>query len=114
MTFLVENWFIVVGLMAVTGCVAFSVGRFKGLDRAEQEETVKKWLLWAVTQAEKELGRGTGELKLHQVYDLFLQRFPALAMAVPFTLFSQWVDEALVEMKKMLSGNKKIKNIVEG
>ncbi|MFR6482019.1 MAG: hypothetical protein ACLUPD_10785 [Anaerotignum faecicola] len=46
---------------------------------AEQREKVKEWLLLAVTEAEKELGSGTGQLKLRYVYDLFLRRFPAVA-----------------------------------
>ena len=79
-----------------------------------QRVKVKQWLLWAVMQAEKELGGGTGKLKLRRAYDLFVQRFPAIAIAVSFDTFSAWVDEALEEMRKMLKENKAVKEIVKG
>mgnify|MGYP000840045992 CR=1 FL=1 len=77
-------------------------------------DRVKEWLLWAVTEAEKDLGGGTGKLKLRQVYDLFVQRFPWLAKAVSFELFSSLVDEALEEMREMLDNNQAVKAFVEG
>ena len=60
------------------------------------------------------IGSGTGKLKLRQTYDLFVQRFPSVAMAVSFDTFSMWVDEALEEMRKMLKENKAVKEIVKG
>lgn len=74
---------------------------------------IKQWLLWAVTEAEKEFGSGTGKLKLAKVYDMFVERFPKLQAIVPFTVFSKLVDEALELMQAMLENNK-IKEIVEG
>ena len=68
----------------------------------------------ALPISEKELGGGTGKLKLRQVYDLFVQRFPAVAMAVSFDTFSQWVDEALTEMRKMLVENQAAAELVKG
>ncbi|MGN0133176.1 MAG: hypothetical protein ACI4AO_00485, partial [Anaerotignum sp.] len=55
-----------------------------------------------------------GQLKLRQVYDVFVQRFPAIAMAVSFDTFSQWVDEALENMRDMLKQNQAVKNLVGG
>ena len=76
--------------------------------------SVREWLLWAVTEAEKELGGGTGKLKLRQVYDLFVTRFPWLAKIVSFELFSDMVDDALDEMREMLQNNKAVQQLVEG
>ena len=101
-------------LMAVAGMVGVFIGRFLKMPTSEQRERVKEWLLWAVTQAEAELGSGTGKLKLRQTYDLFIQRFPALAMAVSFDTFSLWVDEALEEMRKLLKENKTVRELVKG
>ena len=112
--FLMENWYLVVALMAATGMVGVCIGRFLKMPTSEQRERVKEWLLWAVTQAEAELGSGTGKLKLRQTYDLFIQRFPALAMAVSFDTFSLWVDEALEEMRKLLKENKTVRELVYG
>ncbi len=114
MKMLVENWYIIIALVAVfvvAGCIVY---RFLKLPTTAQIEKVKAWLLWAVTNAEKELGGGTGKLKLRQVYDLFVQRFPAVAMAVSFDTFSQWVDDALTEMRKMLDENKAAAELVKG
>ena len=63
---LMENWYLVVALMAVAGMVGVCIGRFLKMPTSEQRERVKEWLLWAVTQAEAELGSGTGKLKLRQ------------------------------------------------
>lgn len=112
--FLMENWYLVVALMAVAGMVGVCIGRFLKMPTSEQRERVKEWLLWAVTQAEAELGSGTGKLKLRQTYDLFIQRFPALAMAVSFDTFALWVDEALEEMRKLLKENKTVRELVKG
>ncbi len=100
MKFLIENWYVIVGLLAVLECVIYAGYRFLKLPTKAQAAKVKEWLLWAVTNAEKELGGGTGKLKLRQVYDLFVQRFPAVAMAVSFDTFSQWVDDVPVISEK--------------
>ena len=65
---IVENWFIIVALAAVAGGVACAIYKFAGLPTKEQVAKIKQWLLLAVTTAEKELGNGTGQLKLRYVY----------------------------------------------
>ena len=78
----------------------------------EQTAAVKEWLLFAVTNAERDLGGGTGKLKLRQVYDLFIQRFPYIARWISFDLFSEWVDEALDEMKRLLTSNQAMRDYI--
>ena len=68
----------------------------------------KDWLVWAVAEAEKMLGSGTGQLKLRYVYDLAVARFPIMAKLMPFTIFSKLVDAALEVMKDMIANNKSI------
>lgn len=113
-TFLMENWYLVVALLAVAGLIGVCIGKFINLPSDEQKRKVKEWLLWAVTQAEAELGGGTGKLKLRQVYDLFVQRFPAIAKAVSFETFCLWVDGALEEMREMLKQNRAVQELVKG
>jgi len=114
MTFLIENWFLIVALVAVLGGISVAIYRFRGMPTQKQIETIKEWLLYACIQAEKELGGGTGQLKLRYVYDLFIARFPSVAKLVPFSMFSLWVDGALEEMRKLLTQNKAVREIVKG
>ena len=62
-------------------------------------KNAKEWLLFAVIEAEKQLGSDTGVIKLRVVYDQFLEKFPVLRMWVSFDLFSKMVDEALNKMQ---------------
>jgi hypothetical protein len=55
-------------------------------------KNAKEWLLFAVIEAEKQLGSDTGAIKLRVVYDQFLEKFPVLRMWVSFDLFSKMVD----------------------
>lgn len=103
MNFIVENWYVFVGLLAL--CIGLFFVRLAD---------VQEWLLGVVTEAEKELGSGTGQLKLRQVYDRFLEKFPLLSVLVPFKVFSEMVDKALVRMRLMLSGNSFVQSYVEG
>ncbi len=111
---LVENWFIVIAILVCCAVVAVAIYRFYGLPSAKQIETIKEWLLYACMEAEKELGNGTGQLKLRYVYDLFITRFPSVARMVSFSMFSVWVDAALEEMRMMLTQNKAIRDVVKG
>ena len=114
MNFIINNWYIILALVAVLGVAAWYVYRYFNLPSEAQLAKVREWLLWAVTEAEKELGGGTGKLKLRQVYDLFVTRFPWLAKIVSFELFSDMVDDALDEMREMLQNNKAVQQLVEG
>lgn len=103
----IDNWYIIIAAIAVVVFV-FQLVKHKQLKKVEE------WLLWAVTGAERELGSGTGKLKLRQVYDMFLARFPVFALIVSFERFSELVDEALKEMKKMLDTNEAVAALVGG
>lgn len=114
MTILMENWYLFVAAIAVSVVVGVAIGKFLNLPTTAQIGKCKEWLLLAVTEAERQMGGGTGQLKLRAVYDLFLQRWPAVAKAVSFDTFSAWVDEALEKMRKMLKDNKEARALVEG
>ena len=114
MEWLINNWYLIVAAGSVIGAAVFAVRKFLGLPTDQQIENLKEWLKWAVTEAEKELGSGTGQLKLRRVYDLALAKFPWIARLVPFEEFSMWVDEALIWLGKQLESNKAITNMVKG
>lgn len=114
MEFLVNYWYVIIGLLVLLVVGGIAVYKFAGLPTPSQIEKIKSWLLYAVTKAETELGEKTGQLKLHTVYDLFIAKFPTTARLVSFETFSIWVDDALDEMKKMLENNKNIEALVKG
>ena len=110
---LAENWYLALTAVVMVVLAVVVVGSFVKLLTKEQIAKIKEWLLYAVTEAEKELGGGTGQLKLRQVYDLFVQRFPAVAAVVSFDTFSLWVDEALEQMRELLAKNEHAAAYVE-
>lgn len=114
MDYFISNWYIVLAVLAILAAAGIAVYRYFNLPSEAQLAKVREWLLWAVTEAEKELGSGTGKLKLRQVYDLFVTRFSWLARVVSFELFSDMVDDALEEMREMLKNNKAVKALVNG
>lgn len=113
MNFLVDNWSLIIAVIAIIIAIASIIYNFSGESREEQINKLKEWLLIAVVEAEKELGSGTGELKLRYVYNLFLTRFPYLSKIISFEQFKIYIDEALDKLKDLLEGNEKVKNYVE-
>lgn len=113
LNFIIENWYFVITAIVMIAMAIIIAVNFFNLPAKEQTAKVKEWLLYAVTEAERQLGGGTGQLKLRQVYDLFVQRFPAVALAVSFETFSAWVDEALEQMRNMLAQNEQAAAYVE-
>lgn len=86
---------------------------FLKLGKEKQIQIIQEWLLLAVVKAEKELGNGTGQIKLRFVYDLFLDKFKFVSMFITFAQFSDLVDMALITMKEMISNNNQVKEYIE-
>ena len=112
MDFIVDNWYVIVLAIAAIIIGIFAINKFFRKNINEQIDNVKEWLLYATTLAEKELGSGTGKLKLRYVYDMFASKFPWLVKIVSFESFSKLVDEVLVEMNELLSSNSAVKKYV--
>ena len=114
MKFITENWFVIVAILACAAAGGYTVYAFVKMPSDKQLNKVREWLLYAVTTAEKELGGGTGQIKLRYVYDMFVVRFAWLAKVISFEMFSMMVDEALEKMKTMLESNKAMQELVTG
>ena len=105
MKILVDYWPVLVAFICgVAVCLLFAV-KFSKEPTEKKITMIKEWLLFAVIQAEKELGGGTGQVKLRYVWDMFIKTFPALAPVISFELFSELVDEALDQMRHLLETN---------
>ena len=114
MKFIAENWYVILIAIAALAVIAYLIYKFVKLPRGSQVAKLKEWLLYAVAEAEKELGGGTGQLKLRYVYDMFVTKFPYLVKFVSFEAFSCLVDEVLEKFRKMLETNKAVKEYVDG
>lgn len=113
MSWLIDNWYVVIGLLAVLVCAGFAIYKFFGLPTEKQIACIKEWLKYAVAMAEKELGSGTGQLKLRYVYNMFVDKFPSVSKIIPFETFSTWVDEALVWLENQLGKNNNISQYIK-
>ena len=96
----------IVALVLVTGAFV--------LIAIKERKNLKNWLLYAVAAAEKALGSGTGELKLHQVYDAFLVKFPVISKFMSFNTFKSLINDALVELENLIKSNEKVNTYIKG
>lgn len=99
-------------ILAVVIVFGIAVYLFFQLPIGTQKKKIKEWLLLAVTEAERELGSGTGQLKLRAVYSEFISVFKIAAAFISFETFSEWVDDVLVKMRNILSTNKAVESLV--
>lgn len=104
------NDVIIILIVAILICIL--VAGFLKLGKDKQIKIINEWLLLAVIKAEKELGDGTGQVKLRYVYDLFIDKFRFVSMFISFNQFSALVDSALIIMKEMISNNDQVKNYI--
>lgn len=114
MNFIIDNWYIILAMIAVFIAVVVLAIRFFKSGWEKSLNKLREWLLYAVTLAEKELGSGTGVLKLRFVYDLFTTKFPWLVKMVSFERFSELVDDALDELETLLACNESVEEYVAG
>ncbi len=114
MNWFIENWSVIVGAVAAAAVLAVAVIGFFKLPVTAQKEKIKEWLLYAVTEAERIFGSGTGVLKLRIVFEWFSNNFKWVSKIVSFGTFSGWVDEALDKMRDILDTNEDVNYYVNG
>jgi magnesium-transporting ATPase (P-type) len=113
MEFLTQNLWLIVLVIAIVILAVVYICKFTKMPKEEQIKQIKEWLLYAVAEAEKELGGGTGKLKLRYVYDKFIAEFDSLALLIPFETFSNLVDEVLEEFRNLLKTSTSISNYIK-
>ena len=107
-TFLATYWYLVVAAIAIIAVASIKIYIWIKTPGKDQLNKIQEWLVWAVAQAEKELGSGTGQMKMRYVYDLFISKFPAVAIFIKYDAFSAMVEKALDEFKDLLDNNRRI------
>lgn len=113
MKVLIENWYLIIAAAAVLSIAGYGVYVFAKRPTTSQIQSIKEWLLYAVTEAEKALGSGTGQLKLRYVYNMFIDKFPYLSEIISFDMFSGLVDEALENMRHLIETNTAVEKYVK-
>ena len=109
---MLENIGLIIGLIGLIAVIGLSIYEFVKLGKEKQLKIAKEWLLLAVVEAEKQLGEGTGAIKLRFVYDMFTNKFKFLSMLLSFEQFSSMVDDVLDRMRLMLASNEQLKSYV--
>lgn len=106
MEFIVNNWssLIIIPLLIFAAICYIN----------NEKRMAQDWLLKAVAEAEKDLGGGTGSLKLRTVYEWFIGVFPVLARFLTFKEFSDMVDTALETMRHLIETNDAFNNYING
>lgn len=112
--FIANNWLYIIIIIAIVVVIIRLTYMLIKDPSSVDLSKVQEWLLWAVMQAEKQLGGGTGQLKLRYVYDMFIARFPTVSKILTFEAFSIMVDIALAKLNEMLTNNKKVQQYVYG
>lgn len=102
---IISFWPFIIVVLGVGVIIGLNIKKFIEEPTIEQLNQIKEWLLFAVAQAEKQFGEGTGQLKLRYVYDKFLTHFPQIAQNISFETFSLLVDEVLKRFKTILATN---------
>ena len=111
--FIINYWWIILIIIAFLIVIGYVFYTFCKMPNSKQLAKLSEWLLWAVAQAEKELGSGTGQLKLRYVYDMFLARFTKLSTVISFEAFSLLVDEVLEKFRGLLESNTNIQDFID-
>ncbi len=113
MKWIIDNWSLLVVLLVMVVLAIVYVKKFINMPTDEQMDKVTEWLLYAVIQAEKQLGQKTGQVKLRYVYDMFLTKFPSLVSVITFEQFKELVDEALEQMRHLMETNQNVKFYIQ-
>ncbi len=97
-------------LLIICTCTALGILYFRG-----QKKIVYKILYSLVTEAEKQFGGGTGELKQAYVIEKVYNALPALLKSfISAQRLGKWVDDALELAKRKWGENSKVSGYIEG
>ena len=102
---IINNFAFWIVLFVICFGLGMLLDKFIKKSKAQKIQMIKDWLLYAIAMAEKELGSGTGRIKLGQVYEQFLLVFPQLQRLISFETFAKLVDDVLIEFAKLVEEN---------
>lgn len=104
---------VIIGIIILIAVAGVAIYQFMKFSKEQKIANIKEWLKYAVVEAEKALGSGTGQLKLRYVYNLAVAQFPWIVTFITFDMFSKFVDEALDWMRNQIDNNGKISRYID-
>lgn len=96
--FILQNWDLILGALAIIIVAVLAVVK-------QEKAVIFKMLYSLVTEAEKQYGSGTGELKLSSVIAQIYEKAPAAAKVIPVSTLQKWVEDALTAAKEKWAKN---------
>ena len=114
MNAIVENMPFILLCLAMIAVVISCFYSLVTMPSQKRQKMLEEWLKIAVTEAEKQFGGETGQLKLRWVYEKAVETFPWLIRMMDFDVFSLYVDAALIWMRKQMEENIAFRNYVGG
>lgn len=114
LTFLMTYWFELLMGIIILGAIGTSIYKFSKLPVDTRYSKIRAWMLYAVSEAEKEWGSGTGAIKIGKVYDMMVAKFPWVSFFMSEKTFNELVDHALNEMRELLENSKKVAVAING
>lgn len=100
--YIIANWDFILLIVAAVAVMIFAI--FKG-----NKSVVMKMLYALVTEAEKNMGGGTGSLKLASVIEEIYPKLPTvIKMFITDTMLKKWVEDALIVAKDAWEKNANI------
>lgn len=97
-------------LLVICTCTVLGILYFRG-----QKKIVYKILYSLITEAEKQFGGGTGELKQAFVIEKVYNALPAVLKAViSAERLGEWIDDVLLGAKAKWTENLSVRGYIEG
>ena len=98
MNYLIENWYIIVGLICVGVVLGMTIYHFVLLPNDKKMALFKETLASLVKEAEELIGSGKGQEKLEWVYNTISKKFPLVTMFMSNEEFTSLVNDALIRV----------------
>lgn len=120
--FIANNWTFIITLLS---CLYLGYVKLKKWNALSEQEKIdvalkilREQMLSYVANAEKEFGVGTGTLKRSEVIKKVYKDYPVLNKVVDqealIKTLDNYIDESLVELRKLLEDNEKFKDLILG
>lgn len=110
--FIGNYWYLIVTAAAMVVLAVTFIIDFIKKSPKERLESVKQWAVYACALAQAHLGSNTGQLKMKETYNMFLEKFPDLAKQISYETYKKTAEEALIEFKDMLKTNPYTQNVL--